>query len=72
MRMYPNAQQAQSAMQTIGSARFVYNHYLALRIDAYQQQGITLRYEDCANQLHALKNNTNGSKKWTQQRCSPP
>jgi putative transposase len=39
----------------LGSARFVYNHYLALRIDAYQQQGITLRYEDCANQLPALK-----------------
>lgn len=38
-----------------GCTRFVYNHYLAKRRDAYEKDGITLNYTACAKDLVSLK-----------------
>jgi len=50
-RLYPNnSQQAELAKQ-FGSARFVYNHYRAVREGFYIDCGSGLTYNDCANDL---------------------
>ena len=38
-RIYPNATQANLIQRTFGCTRFVYNHYLAQRIEQYQTTG---------------------------------
>ena len=40
-RMYPNREQRILLAKTFGCTRFVYNHYLAKRKDAYEKEGIT-------------------------------
>ena len=54
-RMYPNREQRILLAKTFGCARFVYNHYLAKRKDAYEKDGITLSYSACAKDLVSLK-----------------
>lgn len=54
-RIYPNLKQEAQIRQTFGCCRFVYNHYLAKRKDAYEQTGATLNYYNCAKDLTALK-----------------
>jgi len=50
-RIYPNhSQQAELAKQ-FGAARFVYNHYRAVREGYYLDTGTGLSYVDCANDL---------------------
>ena len=50
-RLYPNhSQQAELARQ-FGAARFVYNHYRAVREGFYMDCGSGLTYNDCANDL---------------------
>ena len=54
-RIYPNKTQKIQLAKTFGCVRFVYNHYLAFRIDAYERMKTLLNYYDCANDLKNLK-----------------
>ena len=54
-RIYPNREQRILLAKTFGCTRFVYNHYLAKRRDAYEKDGITLSYSACAKDLVYLK-----------------
>ena len=54
-RIYPNREQRILLAKTFGCTRFVYNHYLAKRRDAYEKDGITLNYSACAKDLVSLK-----------------
>lgn len=54
-RIYPNREQRILLAKTFGCTRFVYNHYLAKRKDAYEKDGITLNYTACAKDLVSLK-----------------
>ena len=54
-RIYPNRQQKEQLAKTFGCCRFVYNHYLALRIEKYEYDKSTYNYYDCANNLKELK-----------------
>ena len=54
-RMYPNREQRILLAKTFGCTRFVFNHYLAKRRDAYEKDGITLSYSACAKDLVSLK-----------------
>lgn len=55
LRVYPNKAQKILLTKTFGSHRFVYNHYLALRIERYKETQETLNYYACANDLKNLK-----------------
>ena len=37
-RLYPNAMQMQQIQRTFGCVRFVYNHFLALWVEAYRER----------------------------------
>ncbi|MFR3062324.1 MAG: helix-turn-helix domain-containing protein [Holdemanella porci] len=54
-RIYPNREQRILLAKTFGCTRFVYNHYLAKRKDAYEKDGITLSYSACAKDQVSLK-----------------
>ncbi|SDN08164.1 helix-turn-helix domain-containing protein, partial [Eubacterium ruminantium] len=41
--------------KTFGCCRFVYNKYLAKRIEMYEQSKITFSYVQCANDMKQLK-----------------
>jgi putative transposase len=55
-RIYPNKQQTELINKTIGCYRFVYNHYLAQRIELYKTEQKSMTYNVCANDLKNLKN----------------
>ena len=48
-RIYPTAEQEKQLTDTFGSCRFVYNHYLALQSENYQQGKKHLSRTDCNN-----------------------
>lgn len=54
-RIYPNAVQIQQIRKTFGCCRFVWNHYLALRKEAYERDGKTLNYNACSGDMTQLK-----------------
>ena len=54
-RIYPNKAQENLIQRTFGCVRFVYNHYLAKRMEVYEETGETLNYNTCAKDLTALK-----------------
>ena len=54
-RLYPNQEQENLILRTFGCCRFVFNHYLALRKDTYEQTGKTLNYYACAKDMTELK-----------------
>ncbi|MFE1626432.1 helix-turn-helix domain-containing protein, partial [Brevibacillus reuszeri] len=54
-RLYPNKEQTTLINKTIGCTRFVFNHFLAKRKDAYEQEKKTLGYHDCSAMLTQLK-----------------
>jgi len=54
-RLYPNKKHRELIHKTIGCCRFVYNYYLNKRIEIYQNEGKTLNYNACANDLPNLK-----------------
>lgn len=54
-RLYPTKEQAILINKTIGCTRFVFNHFLAKRKDAYEQEKKTLGYNACSALLPALK-----------------
>jgi len=54
-RLYPNKKQIELINKTIGCCRFVFNHYLAKKIDLYKSNNKSLTYNQCANDLKNLK-----------------
>ena len=54
-RIYPNKTQEVLIQKTFGCTRFVYNHYLAKRIDLYQKENQTLSYGSCSADMTKLK-----------------
>lgn len=54
-RIYPNKQQEQLIQKTFGCTRFVYNHYLAKRIEMYKEDKSTMNYNACSGDLKNLK-----------------
>lgn len=54
-RIYPNKKQKEQLTKFFGCCRFVYNHYLAKRIEIYETDKSTYNYYDCANDLKNLK-----------------
>ncbi len=54
-RLEPNQKQKESIQKMFGCCRFVYNHYLDVRKNKYEQDKITFNYYDCANDLTSLK-----------------
>lgn len=54
-RLYPNREQAQQIRRTIGCCRFVYNHFLNLRKQAFEKDGTTLNQYACMLLLPKLK-----------------
>ena len=55
VRLYPNVQQAELIRKTFGCCRYVYNHTLAVRKDAYKDTGISLSGNDCKKLLPQMK-----------------
>lgn len=54
-RLYPNRTQESLMQRTFGCSRFVYNHYLAMRIEAYKERGDMMNYVACSNNMTLLK-----------------
>lgn len=54
-RIYPNSAQIELIQRTFGCARYVYNYFLARRIQRYEQSKETLSYVACSAELTALK-----------------
>ena len=54
-RLYPTKEQEQQIRRTIGCCRFVFNHFLARRKEAYERDGTTLNQYACMRELPALK-----------------
>jgi putative transposase len=54
-RIYPNKNQIVQIQKTFGCTRFVYNHYLAKRIEIYTENGAAYNYNACSGDLKNLK-----------------
>ncbi|MCE4811712.1 IS200/IS605 family element RNA-guided endonuclease TnpB [Clostridioides difficile] len=54
-RIYPNKKQQELINKTFGCCRFVYNKYLAKRIDVYKNDKETFTYKQCSSDLTNLK-----------------
>ena len=54
-RIYPNKKQKEIISKTFGCCRFIYNKYLAKRIEMYKQNKETFSYVQCANDMKKLK-----------------
>lgn len=54
-RMYPNRKQQEITNKTFGCCRFVYNKYLAKRIEVYEKSKETFSYKQCSSDLTILK-----------------
>ena len=54
-RIYLNKKQKEIIAETFGCCRFVYNKYLAKRIEMYEQNKETFSYVQCANDMKQLK-----------------
>ena len=54
-RLYPNKEQEDLIQRTFGCARFVFNHYLAERIEMYKATGKSLNFFDQNKNLTSLK-----------------
>lgn len=54
-RIYPNKKQRQLLAKTFGCCRFVYNYYLAKKIELYKTSNTTLTYCQCCSDLTRLK-----------------
>ena len=55
-RIYPNEKQVEIIAKTFGCCRFVYNKYLAQRIELYKTNKENLSYIKCAKAMTELKN----------------
>lgn len=54
-RIYPTREQENLIQRTFGCCRFVYNRFLAMRIEAYKERGETMNYYVCSNALTPMK-----------------
>ena len=54
-RIYPNKKQKEIIAKTFGCCRFIYNTYLAKRIEMYEKNKETFSYVQCANDMKKLK-----------------
>ena len=54
-RIYPNKTQKLQINKTFGCCRFVYNHYLAKKIELYKTNSESLSYVKCSNDMTILK-----------------
>lgn len=54
-RIYPNAEQSVLINKTFGCTRYVYNHYLAERKEAYESEKKTLSAASCMLDLTVMK-----------------
>jgi putative transposase len=54
-RIYPNKKQKEIIIKTFGCCRFVYNTYLAKRIEMYEKEKESFSYVKCANDMRKLK-----------------
>ena len=54
-RIYPNKKQEELITKTFGCCRFVYNRYLAKRIELYENNKETYSYKQCSSDLTNLK-----------------
>ena len=54
-RIYPNKEQEILIQKTFGSCRFVYNHYLAKRIEMYKTDKTTINCNQCSKDMTSLK-----------------
>lgn len=54
-RLYPNKQQEELINKTFGCCRFVYNRYLAKRIELYKNNKENYSYNKCSSDLTRLK-----------------
>lgn len=55
-RIYPTKEQEDLMRRTFGCCRFVFNRFLAIRKETYENTGKTFGYNACAKQLTELKN----------------
>ena len=54
-RIYPHKTQQVLLQKTFGCARFVYNRFLAKRIELYKRDKSSMSYNQCSKELTALK-----------------
>ena len=54
-RIYPTEEQKVQINKTFGSSRFVYNYFLAMKIELYKTEEKTLSYNQCSKILTELK-----------------
>jgi putative transposase len=54
-RIYPNAAQESLIQKSFGCCRFVFNHYLALRTEAYGKEHRLMGLNECSRDLTRLK-----------------
>ena len=54
-RIYPNKKQQELIQKTFGCCRFVYNYFLDKRKSEYEQNQISLSYNDTSKLLTQLK-----------------
>ena len=55
IRVYPNDKQKQIIDNNIGSARFVFNHFLNIRIEKYKESKESFNYNSCSAELTKIK-----------------
>lgn len=58
-RIYPTKEQEKMFQKNFGCVRFVYNHYLEMRINKYKNDNITMQYNQCSADLTQLKKSLN-------------
>ena len=54
-RIYPTKEQEIMFQKNLGCVRYVYNHYLEMRIEKYRQDKSNMRYSQCSADLTQLK-----------------
>lgn len=60
-RIYPNKEQENLIAKTFGCCRFVYNHYLAKRMEIYEKTKEIYSYYDCSKDMTYLKKQEDAS-----------
>ena len=54
-RIYPTKEQERMFQKNFGCVRYVYNHYLEMRINKYKEDKSNMRYSQCSADLTQLK-----------------